>query len=219
MIKRYLPAAMGAVAFLALCLATWQVFLTARAAEPAAPASAIIRPFDRTMGSPTAPVVLVEYAAPTCPYCAAFYLQYFQSLKTKYIDTGKVRYVYRVYMIHSGDGPAEKLSRCLPVEHYFDFVGLLFRRQSQWDADEYPNIDMHDALMAIAKEIGLPKDVAEKCVTSTALDAQLNQVSDEAEKKYNVNATPTFLVNGVAGEGGEQWAHLEARLVAAGATK
>ena len=223
MIKRYRLTALGAAAFLALGFAAWQAFWVPSAAQPAPSAvtraQSIVGPFDRTMGSANAPVVLVEYAAPTCPYCAAFYLQYFQGLKTKYIDTGKVRYVYRVFLIHSGDGPAEKLSRCLPVEHYFDLVGLLFRRQPQWDADEYPNIDMHDGLMAIAKEIGLPKDVAEKCMASTALDRQLNQVSEEAEKKYKVNSTPTFLVNGVAGEGGEQWAHLEARLVAASMAK
>ena len=73
----------------------------------------------------------------------------------------------------------------MPAEHYFDFVGLLFRRQHEWDADEYPNIDMHAALLKIAKEIGLPDGVAEKCMTSTALDKDLNQVSEDAEKKYN----------------------------------
>ena len=223
MMNRYSAVAWDAVAVAALCFGAWLTFLAPSAAEPAAPvatrANALVRPFDRALGNPAAPVVLIEYASPTCPHCAEFHRQYFQSLKSKYIDTGKVRFVYRIYMLRPDDAPAEKLSRCLPAEHYFDFIGLLFQKQSDWDADIYPNVNMKGALIQIARSVGLTKERAEKCMADTALDKQLNQVSEEAEKKYKVDGTPTFVVDDVADEAGEQWAHLQNRLAAAVAAK
>ena len=81
-----------------------------------------ILPTDRTLGNPKSKVVLVEYAAPSCPVCAAFDAQSFPLLKAKYIDTGKIFYAFRVFPLRADDGSAEKIARCLPEDKYFAFI-------------------------------------------------------------------------------------------------
>ena len=213
--------ALSVFGLLAICLLVgWTLFADHKAAAAAAaPSKFPILPFDRVMGNPKAPVVLVEYGSPTCPHCAEFYVQNFQALKTKFIDTGKVRYVYRVFMLRGNDAPVEKLARCLPADQYFSFVGLLFENQREWDADMYPNIDIHTGLLEMAMRAGLAKDRADQCMRDPALNKQLNQVSDDATQKYAVNGTPSFLVNGVPDQAGEEWPHLQQRLLAAIAAK
>ena len=88
---------------------------------------------DRTLGSPKAPLTIIEYAAPTCPHCAHFDETVFPTLKRDYIDTGKVYYVFRVFPLHPSDGAAEAMARCLPVDQYFQFIDMMFRNQAQWD--------------------------------------------------------------------------------------
>src|SRR3954462_7762649 len=118
--RRWLLTIAGLILVAGLDGAAWLVIM-AGPKEPAAEGSDVgyvISPLDRTVGNRKAPVVLIEYAAPVCPHCAAFEIQDFPSLKAKYIDTGKVFYVFRVFPIRPGDGPAEKLAGCLPAENY-----------------------------------------------------------------------------------------------------
>lgn len=217
--KRSSTVIVGVAASFVLLAATWLAVLSPVAADPvklvATGTNSNVHPFDRTMGSSKAPILLIEYSSPTCPHCAAFFEHYFQFLKRKFIDAGQVRFVYRAYMLRPDDASVEKLSRCFPSEYYFDFVGLLMQKQPEWDAVIYPNINMHDALIQIAERTGLPRDRAEKCISDNALNRQLNQVSEEGEQRYHVAGTPTFVVNGVSGEAGEPWEHLEKRLAAA----
>ena len=105
---------------------------------------------DRTQGSPKAPILMVEYAAPTCPVCAAFDMQIFPQLKRSYIDTGKVYYVFRVFPLSSVDVAAESIARCLPPENYFSFIDLLYRNQPKWDP-EYPGVDVQGGLVSMAR--------------------------------------------------------------------
>jgi protein-disulfide isomerase len=84
---------------------------------------------DRTLGNRNSKVVLIEYAAPSCPVCAAFNAQSFPRLKAQYIDTDKIFYVFRVFPLRADDGLAEKIARCLPEDKYFTFIDLLFKNQ------------------------------------------------------------------------------------------
>jgi protein-disulfide isomerase len=174
---------------------------------------------DRTMGNSKAPVVLIEYAAPICPHCAAFEMQDFPKLKANYIDTGKVFYVFRVFPLRPDDGPAEKLARCMPEDKYFNFIDLLFRNQPKWDGAEYPVADDHAGLVQVARIAGMTPEQADKCMSDTSSDATINQVSQDAEQKYNITGTPTFIVNGVPTEAGEEWSGLQKILDAALAAK
>ena len=160
---------------------------------------------DRTMGDAKAKVVLIEYAAPSCPVCAHFNSDTFPQFKTNYIDTGKVYYVFRVFPLRADDGAAEKLARCLPEDKYFPFIDLLFRNQPKWDveyAQQNPALGtpqgVHDGLVLVSRIAGMSADQADKCMSDTSLDKTINQVAQDGEQKYNIAGTPTLVVNGVA---------------------
>ena len=162
-------------------------------------------PTDHTMGDPNAKVVVVEYASPTCPVCAYFTINLFPKLKSGYIDTGKVFYVYRTFMRGPDDASAEKLARCLPKGKYMSFTESLFRNQSKWDYEfGIPSPDgVHTALLALAQQAGMSPADSDRCLASTSDEAAINKVGEDAVAKYAVNATPTFVVNGQAEAGFE----------------
>ena len=178
-----------------------------------------ILPSDRTMGSPKAPVVLVEYAAPSCPHCANYNAEVIPLLKQKYVDTGKVFYVFRVFPISAADGAAEAIARCLPADNYFAFIDLLFRNQKQWDP-EYGVTDVHGALVQMGRIAGLSADKVDQCIQDKAEADQINKVAQDAMTKYNVSGTPTIVINGQPQQAGEvPWPTLQNVLNAALARK
>jgi protein-disulfide isomerase len=210
----------GVLALAVFAAGIWTLFLPKAdsATRPAEPGFSLTA-YDRTLGQSSAPVTLIEYAAPICPHCAAFDMESFPDLKTAYIDSGKVFYVFRVYPLRPDDGPAEKLARCLPKERYFSFIDLLFRRQPEWDGAEYPVADDHAGLVRIARIAGMSAEEAEHCMTDTATDAAINRIAEEGARRYAISGTPTFVVNGQPGPAGELWPQLRQRLDAALAMK
>ncbi len=150
---------------------------------------------DRTLGKPDAPVQIVEYAAPSCPHCAHFNETVFPLLKSAYIDTGKVFYVFRVFPIGPQDIPAEALARCVPKENYFAFIDLLFKKQDVWDP-EYGITNVQAGLLEVANSVGLDQATALRCMQDKSQADRITKSEQEAVEKYNVNSTPTFIVNG-----------------------
>jgi protein-disulfide isomerase len=160
---------------------------------------------DRAQGSPNAPVVMVEYAAPTCPHCAAFDMEIFPLIKKAYIDTGKVYYVFRVFPLSSADVAAEAMARCLSKENYFPFIDQLYRNQPKWDP-EYAVADVHGGLVQMGAAAGMSAQEVDQCIGNTQEQTAITNVGNEAQTKYNVNGTPTFIVNGEQRVGESTWA-------------
>lgn len=160
-----------------------------------------IKPTDRVLGRPEAKVTLIEYAAFTCPHCAAFNEMVFPQLKKNYIDTGKVRYVFRLFARGPQDGLAEKLARCAPREKYFTMADVIFRSQPKWDY-EYGIQNGRAQLVKLGQEMGLKAGQINKCMDSTAEDARINANGQEAVSRYGLTGTPTFVINGAALESG-----------------
>ena len=164
-----------------------------------------IVPSDRVLGNAKAKVVLIEYAAPSCPVCAAFSAQSFPQLKAKYIDTGKIFYVFRVFPLRSDDGQAEKIARCLPEDKYFAFIDLLFKNQPKWDV-EFSQINpalatpegVHDGLVLLGRIAGMSQEQVDQCMVNKAEDDRINKVSSDGESRYSITGTPTFILNGVS---------------------
>lgn len=153
-------------------------------------------PDDRTLGNPKAPIQMVEYAAPSCPHCAHFDMTMFPDLKKNYIDTGKVFYIFRVLPLSQVDVAAESMARCLPADNYFQFIDLLFRNQPKWDPDGYAIPDVHGALVDMGKIAGMSADQVDTCINDAAANKRATDVGQEAETKYGITGTPTFIVNG-----------------------
>lgn len=157
----------------------------------------VLTDHDRTLGNPKAPVVLIEYAAPSCPICAAFNAQTFPRFKQNYVDTGKVYYVFRIFPLRSDDGQAEKIARCLPADKYLAFIDLLFRNQPLWDVENGVT-DVHGGLVHVGRIAGMSAEQVDKCMDNPAEDKIINQVAQDGQTKYNITGTPTITVDGVS---------------------
>ena len=177
-----------------------------------------ITPDDMTLGNPKAKVVLIEYAAPRCPHCAHFNEETFPPLKTNYIDTGKVFYVFRVLPLGAGDGVAEKLARCLPRDKYFSFMDRLFRNQREWN-DEFGVTDVHGGLLKQTSAFGMSEAQFDACLTNPKQDAIINKVAQDGVDRYGINSTPSIVINGVLTPNVAEYDQLKVALDAALAGK
>jgi protein-disulfide isomerase len=158
---------------------------------------------DLWMGSPNAPVTIVEYASTTCSHCAAFHTGTFKELKSKYIDTGKVRYVLREFPLNPVDMGAYMLARC-SGERRDAVVDLLFSQQKAWVNDK-----PLAGLNALLRQTGMAQSQFENCLKDQALYNKLSEARDSAAKQFGVNSTPTFFVNGVRMIGNVSLAEME----------
>ncbi len=221
MSKRQIFIVLGLVVLVAAGAAAWFFLGSSNDAVTAAAAGGTpgftLTSRDRTIGDPKAKVVMIEYAAPICPHCAAFNAEVIPLLKQKYVDTGKVLYVFRVFPLSADDGAAEKLARCMPEDKYFPFIDLLFRNQPKWDpeyAQETPALGtpqgVHDGLVQLARIAGMSADQADKCMNDTSLDTTINQVAQDGQQKYGITGTPTIVVDGAAQPSGDvPWPKLQ----------
>lgn len=158
---------------------------------------------DLWMGSPDAPVTIVEYASTTCSFCAAFHTGTFKQLKSKYIDTGKVRYVLREFPLNPVDMGAYMLARC-SGDRRDAVVDLLFSQQKAWVNDK-----PLAGLNALLRQTGMAQSQFESCLKDQALYDKLVEARDNAAKEFGVNSTPTFFVNGVRMVGNLSLAEME----------
>jgi protein-disulfide isomerase len=154
-----------------------------------------VTPDDRTMGSPKAPLTLLEYAAPSCPHCAHFDKDFFPQLKQQYIDTGKVFYIFRVFPLGDADLAAESIARCVPADNYFSFIDLLFRNQDKWDPENQVS-DVRAGLVQVGRIAGMSDDQVNACMSNQAALQKAAKIGEEANTKYGVSTTPTFIANG-----------------------
>lgn len=152
---------------------------------------------DRTIGNPGAPITMLEYGAPICPHCAHFDMDVMPLIKKNYIDSGKVYYIFRVFPLSSLDGAVEAIARrCLPKDQYFGFIDFMFRHQSQWDPDGNQIADVHAALLQMAHVYGIAPEQADQCINNKDEQERINRVAEDGETKYNIQGTPTFVING-----------------------
>ena len=150
---------------------------------------------DVALGSAKAPVTIIEYASMTCPHCAHFSETTFPELKKRYIDTGKVRYIFREFPFDKVAAAAFMLARCAAKDggndKYMAVVETLFAKQDQW-VNDHPL----EPLENIAKQLGFSDASFKACLTNQTVLNNIEAVRDRAVDKLGVNSTPTFFVNG-----------------------
>ena len=141
-----------------------------------------------------AAVTVVEYASITCNHCAAWQEEVWPQFKAKYVDTNKVRYVFREYLTAMPDVGAAgfMIARCAGPDKYFDVVHQLMASQREWAAGIAPR----DTLYRVAAAAGLSQEATQACITDKdnikAFEARFKSARDAG-----INGTPTFMVNGV----------------------
>jgi protein-disulfide isomerase len=147
---------------------------------------------DRSLGDPNAPVTIVEYASFTCPHCATFHNDTLPKLKQKYIETGKVRFIFREFPFDAMATAISMLTRCAPEQRYFPLVDLYFRQQSALMASAKPL----DELLATARQAGFTQESFEACLKNQTIYDGVNAVKKHGAEVLGVNSTPTFFING-----------------------
>jgi protein-disulfide isomerase len=150
---------------------------------------------DVVLGSDKAPVTIYEYASMTCPHCAHFSESTFPELKKRYIDTGKVRFIFRSFPFDKVAAAAFMLASCSRKdggnEKYMAVVETLFARQDEWVNDQ-----PLEPLENIAKQLGFSDVSFKACLTNQQVLNDIEAVRDRAVDKLGVNSTPTFFING-----------------------
>jgi protein-disulfide isomerase len=152
---------------------------------------------DVVEGEANAPVTIVEYASMTCSHCATFHTKVYPTLKSKYIDTGKAKFMLREFPLDPLATAGFMLARCAGDKREA-MIELLFGQQKNWAFIDKPL----DGLANIVKQTGMSQETFEKCLKDQALYDKVNTVRDRGAEKFGVNATPTFFINGkrVSGE-------------------
>lgn len=147
---------------------------------------------EMSLGKDDAPISIVEYFSMTCSHCANFHNKTFEALKTKYIDTGKVRFVAREFPFDPRAAAAFMLARCAPKEQYFPFISMLFKQQASWAAAQ----DGRAALLQMSRLAGFSEETFNACLTNQKLLDDVNAVRERGAKDFGINSTPTFIING-----------------------
>ncbi len=157
---------------------------------------------DKALGAEDAPVTIVEYASITCGHCANFHAKTFPQIKKKYIDTGKVRFIFREFPLDPPNGPplasaGFMIARCAPGDGYFQMIDILFEKLDFWSRSR----DIAAALFTLAKQVGFTQDSFKACLTNQQVLDGLNWTKERAYKEFGVNSTPTFFINGEMARG------------------
>lgn len=149
---------------------------------------------DHVIGKDDAPVTIVEYASFTCGHCASFHIKTFPKLKEKYIDTGKVKLIFRPFPT----GPAElsiaaaMLAHCAGKERYFAMTSALMETQSNWMATQNPV----PLLQKLASQAGIDEAKFTQCLSDQTLAAEVQRTGLRGFETFGVEGTPTFFING-----------------------
>ena len=195
--KNYLIYGGIAAAVVIVAAAGWWYFSNSGgplAGLAATSQSVELKPTDMVHGKPDAKVTIIEYASMTCPHCAAFDTAVFPKIKSEYIDTGKVRYVFREFPLDVKAAAGSMLARCIAKDDsgkYFAVVDLLFKQQNDWAMK-----NTAETLGRIGKQAGLSQQAVEACLKDQALLDKIAADQKYASEVLKVDSTPTFFING-----------------------
>ena len=192
----------AALTFTGLVAATgfspWRLIGSAHAqSTQSATAADVAKPVslpDMALGPKDAKVTITEYASMTCPHCARFNLEVFPKIKAAYIDTNKIRYVFREFPLDIKAAAGSMLARCIAKDDagkYFAVIDMLFKQQEEWAGPKTT-----ETLKLIGKQAGLSGEQVEACLKDQKLLDKIAADQKYANEILKVNSTPTFFING-----------------------
>jgi len=146
---------------------------------------------DQIMGAANAPVTIVEYASMTCPHCAHFHETVYPEMKKKYVDTGKIRFIFREFPLDPLAAAGSMLARCAGNDKFFPLIETLFSQQKEWVVQK-----PLQPMFAIAKQAGFTQQAFEQCLENQQILQGIEESRARAAATLNVNSTPTFFING-----------------------
>jgi len=177
--------------------------------HPEVPVEELMKPGalgDLTKGAPDAKVTVVEYASMTCGHCASFSKNVWPELKKKYVDTGKIYFVFREFPLDNLAAAASMLARCAGGDKTFPLIEVLFEQQETWAFAEGNPVPK---LFEIAKQAGFTQDSFDKCLTDQKLLDNITAGRTRASDVFGVTSTPTFFINGKRLDGAPTMANFD----------
>jgi len=142
--------------------------------------------------SATPKVVLIEYGSATCPHCGRFHKDVYPQLKSKYIDTGKIQFIFRPFALNVFDVVVFMLAEIAGPDQYYNVIDTFYDNQDKWVEADKPK----DAIEAIALQLGFTKDSFEQALTNQDWPKRIQAQRDQAVNDFKVSGTPTFYING-----------------------
>ena len=211
--RNILIVAGGVVAVAAIAAGVW---FGTRPSSPAPAPQAVaqtvdktallqVQPTDHVLGDPKAPITLIEYASLTCPHCAHFSVTVLPELKKKWIDTGKVKLIYRDFPLDQTALKAAQLAECAGKDKYFGVIDMIFATQQKWAAASDPIGELAKSL----RIAGMGDAEVKACLAN---DAVANGVIADYRggETLGVNSTPTLFINGEQFKGARSVEELDA---------
>ena len=163
----------------------------AAASAPSKAGLETVQPGDHVLGDANAPITVIEYASLTCSHCAHFHTQVLPEIKKKWIDTGKVKLVYRDFPLDQIAAKAAQIAECAGNDKYFGVLDIIFRGQPQWATAA-------DPLAELAKPLriaGMGENEIKACLANEAMSNAV--IKDyQGGEAMGVNSTPTLFING-----------------------
>ena len=154
---------------------------------------------DFIIGDENAPVTIIEYASLSCSHCADFHLNTLNDLKKEYIDTGKVKMVFRNFPFNYPALLGSMVLQCIPEDVKYDYMNALYQLQPNWVVRE--NAKSTKELFKIMQSGGMTKEEFDACISNKEIEEKILQKVISAQDEFNIRSTPSFLINGNLIEG------------------
>ena len=145
----------------------------------------------RYLGKLDAPIKFIEFVSMTCSHCADFHINTLPEIKKKYIDSGKLRLELRDFPLDGLALRASAMARLIDPNKYYRFVDMLFKKQKKWSRSENPI----NELKKLGRLAGLEKTKIDIAIDEISVLEAIFKMRQQAEKKYNVQSTPSFVIN------------------------
>jgi protein-disulfide isomerase len=208
--RRAFTAALSMTGLAALAGLSPLRFITEALAQSASDVAKPVSLPDMALGPANAPVTITEFASMTCPHCAAFNENVFPKIKSEYIDTGKIRYVFREFPLDIKAAAGSMLARCIAKGDggkYFAVIDMLFKQQNDWVTK-----NTTETLTRIGKQAGLSQQGVEDCLKDQALLDKIAADQKYASEVLKVDSTPTFFINGEKIKGETSFAEFDKKI-------
>jgi protein-disulfide isomerase len=167
---------------------------------------------DMALGPATSPVTVTEYASMTCGHCANFHETVFPKIKSEYIDSGKIRWIFREFPLDIKAAAGSMLARCIAKDDtgkYYAVIDMLFKQQNDWVTK-----NTTETLMRIGKQAGLTQQAVEDCLKDQALLDKIAADQKFASEVLKVTSTPSFFINGEMVKGATSFEEFDKRIKA-----
>tara|TARA_B100000925_G_scaffold209461_1_gene159578 strand:- start:1392 stop:1967 length:576 start_codon:yes stop_codon:yes gene_type:complete len=160
-----------------------------------------------SIGDDDAPITIIEYASMTCSHCADFHTETYPVLKENYIEKGDVKFIFREFPLDKLSMATSMLARCVDNSISLAFIDILFQNRNKWYSD-----NAIAELKNLSKQAGLSSEDFERCLNDQELLDQLIIQKENAIKEFQINSTPSFIINGKVISGNKPYSYFESEI-------